>query len=71
MRGLIKEKDTRDDLQAVQTAIIRLKQSDNYRSWLRKSGPIPQEKDIREKLESTIKRGLAEVELFLQADKSS
>ncbi len=52
-------------------AIIRLKQSDNYRSWLRKSGPIPQEKDIREKLESTIKRGLAEVELFLQADKSS
>ncbi len=71
LRDLIKEKDTRDDLQAVQTAIIRLKQSDNYRSWLRKSGPIPQEKDIREKLESTIKRGLAEVELFLQADKSS
>ncbi|MCH2085754.1 MAG: hypothetical protein MK175_01095, partial [Pseudoalteromonas sp.] len=71
LRGLIKEKDTRDDLQAVQTAIIRLKQTDNYRSWLRKSGPIPQDKDIREKLESTIKRGLAEVELFLQADKSS
>ena len=71
LKGLMKEKDTRDDLQAVQTAIIRLKQSDNYRSWLRKSGPIPQEKDIREKLESTIKRGLAEVELFLQADKSS
>lgn len=71
LKGLIKEKDTRDDLQAVQTAIIRLKQTDNYRSWLRMSGPIPQDKHIREKLESTIKRGLAEVELFLQADKSS
>lgn len=71
LRGLIKEKDTRDDLQAVQTAIIRLKQTDNYRSWLRMSGPIPHDKHIREKLESTIKRGLAEVDLFLQADKSS
>lgn len=71
LKGLIKEKVTRDDLQAVQTAIIRLKQTGNYRSWLRKSGPIPQDADMREKLESTIKRGLAEVEAFIQADLKS
>lgn len=65
--ALVKEKEARDDLQAVQTAIIRLKQTGNYRSWLRKSGPIPQDPGIRDKLVSTIKRGLAEVETFLNA----
>ncbi|NWO06609.1 MAG: hypothetical protein HLX50_13245 [Alteromonadaceae bacterium] len=69
--SLMKEKETRDDLQAVQTAIIRLRKSDNYRSWLRKSGPIPQAPHIREKLVSTIKRGLAEVEAFLNAGKKA
>ena len=67
--ALVKEKEARDDLQAVQTAIIRLKQTGNYRSWLRKSGPIPQDPAIREELVSTIKRGLAEVETFLNARK--
>jgi len=67
LEALMKEKDIRDDLQAVQTAIIRLKQTNNYRSWLRQSGPIPQDSVIRDKLESTIKRGLAEVEAFLKA----
>ena len=71
VKSLLKVKDTRDDVQAVQTAIIRLKQTNNYRSWLRMSGPVPQERDIREALEATIKRGLAEVEDFLQKDKSS
>lgn len=71
LKGLMKEKNTRDDLQAVQAAIIRLKQDNNYRSWLRKSGPIPQNADIRDKLTSTIKRGLTEVEDFLQADMKS
>jgi len=71
LKGLLKEKDTRDDLQAVQTAIIRLKQTGNYRSWLRQSGPIPQDLDTRDKLESTINRGLAEVEKFLLADMKS
>ncbi|MBF4274719.1 Qat anti-phage system QueC-like protein QatC, partial [Vibrio anguillarum] len=65
LKTLIKEKDTRDDLQAVQTAIIRLKQTNNYKSWLRKSGPIPLDKSIRNALESTLKRGLMEVEVFI------
>ncbi|WP_299082394.1 Qat anti-phage system QueC-like protein QatC [uncultured Paraglaciecola sp.] len=69
LKGLIKEKDTRDDLQAVQTAIIRLKKTDNYRSWLRSSGSIPQDSNIRDKLESTIQRGLAEVKTFLDSEK--
>ncbi|MBF4247735.1 hypothetical protein EA004_22580, partial [Vibrio anguillarum] len=71
LKTLIKEKDTRDDLQAVQTAIIRLKQTNNYKSWLRKSGPIPLDKSIRNALESTLKRGLMEVEVFIQANKTS
>lgn len=64
-----KEVKTRDDLQAVQTAIIRLNKSGDYRSWLRQSGSLPSNLDIRRKLESTIQRGLAEVESFLKAKK--
>lgn len=64
-----KERETRDDLQAVQTAIIRLNKSGDYRSWLRQSGSLPSDPDIRKKLESTIQRGLAEVEVFLKAGK--
>mgnify|MGYP005991112035 CR=1 FL=1 len=63
------EKFTRDDLQAVQTAIIRLNKSGDYKSWLRQSGSLPQDSEIRNKLESTIKRGLKEVETFLKAEK--
>lgn len=62
-----KEKDTRDDLQAMQTAIIRLNGTNDYKSWLRQSGSLPSDADTRKKLESTIKRGLAEVEAFLKA----
>jgi len=64
-----KEHGKRDDLQAVQTAIIRLNKSGDYRSWLRQSGPLPSDPDIRKKLESTIQRGLAEVEVFLKVGK--
>ena len=64
-----KEKDTRDDLQAIQTAIIRLAKTQDYKSWIRQSGTLPSDPAIRSKLESTIKRGLKEVEVFLQANK--
>jgi len=64
-----KDPEKRDDLQAVQTAIIRLNKSGDYRSWLRQSGSLPSDPDIRKKLESTIQRGLAEVEVFLKAGK--
>lgn len=64
-----KEPEKRDDLQAVQTAIIRLNKSGDYRSWLRQSGSLPSDPDIRKKLESTIQRGLKEVEAFLKAEK--
>ncbi|PSW06742.1 Qat anti-phage system QueC-like protein QatC [Photobacterium lipolyticum] len=63
-----KEREKRDDLQAVQTAIIRLKKTGDYRSWLRQSGSLPSDIDIRRKLESTIRRGLKEVEAFLKAE---
>lgn len=64
-----KEKETRDDLHAVQTAIIRLGKTNDYKGWVRQSGPLPEDKATREKLESTIKRGLKEVETFLKAEK--
>ncbi|MDL2196515.1 Qat anti-phage system QueC-like protein QatC [Shewanella algae] len=64
-----KEKETRDDLHAVQTAIIRLKDSKDYMGWVRQSGSLPDDDVTRKKLESTIKRGLKEVENFLMAEK--
>ncbi|MDH5923679.1 hypothetical protein L8R85_21860 [Vibrio splendidus] len=71
LKMLVKEKDTRDDLQAVETAIIRLNQTNNYKSWLRKSGPVPLDKSVRNALESMIRRGLMEVEEFIKANKTS
>lgn len=64
-----KEKETRDDLHAVQTAIIRLKDTKDYKGWIRQSGSLPDDDVTRKKLESTIKRGLKEVETFLKAEK--
>ncbi|EIF5018035.1 hypothetical protein LFV94_002550 [Vibrio vulnificus] len=68
LKVVLKEREKRDDLQAVQTAIIRLNRTSDYRSWLRQSGPLPSDADIRRKLESTIRRGLKEVEAFLTAE---
>ena len=62
-------KDTRDDLQAVQTAIIRQAKTNDYKSWIRQSGPLPEDLNTRKSLESTIIRGLKEVETFLKANK--
>lgn len=67
LKSILKEPQKRDDLHAVQTAIIRLKRNPDYMSWLRQSGPLPRNKEIREQLESTVKRGLAEIEVFLKS----
>lgn len=64
-----KEKDTRDDLHSVQTAIIRLSKTNDYIGWIRQSGTLPIDSAIRKNLESTIKRGLKEVDTFLKAIK--
>ena len=63
-----KEKEKRDDLQALQTAIIRLNKKGDYRSWMRQSGSLPDDIDFRKQLEAMIKRGLKEVEVFLKAE---
>lgn len=65
------EKDTRDDLLAVQTAIIRLSKTKDYKGWIRQSGSLPEDNATRMKLESTIKRGLQEVDTFLKVNKVS
>lgn len=65
-----KEKGARDDLHAVQTAIIRLKSTKDYKGWIRQSGSLPYDQATRKKLESTIRRGLKEVEVFLKAVKA-
>jgi 7-cyano-7-deazaguanine synthase in queuosine biosynthesis len=64
-----KEKDTRDDLQSVQTAIIRLSKTNDYKGWIRQSGTLPPDNSIRKNLESTVKRGLKEVDRFLKVNK--
>lgn len=69
LKFVLKEREKRDDLQAVQTAIIRLNKTGDYHSWLRQSGSLPTDADVRKKLESTIQRGLAEVEKFLKVEK--
>lgn len=69
LKLIYKEKDTRDDLQAMQTAIIRLAKTQDYKSWIRQSGSLPRDQAIRYDLESTIKRGLKEVEVFLEENK--
>ncbi|PMH41439.1 hypothetical protein BCU68_15905 [Vibrio sp. 10N.286.49.B3] len=68
LKFVLKESKKRDDLQAVQTAIIRLNKSGDYRSWLRQSGSLPSDADVRKKLESTIQRGLKEVATFLKSE---
>ncbi|MFT6873679.1 MAG: 7-cyano-7-deazaguanine synthase in queuosine biosynthesis [Roseivirga sp.] len=67
LKNILKEYEKRDDVHAVQTAILRLKKSPDFMAWLRQSGPLPLDIDTREKLESTVKRGLAEVEEFLKS----
>ena len=69
LKNILKENGIRDDLQAVQTAIIRLTKSGDYSSWLRQSGSLPSDIGFRRDLASTIKRGLAEMETFLIAEK--
>lgn len=64
-----KNKDTRDDLHAIQTAIIRLSKTTDCKGWIRQSGALLEDQSTRNKLESTIKRGLEEVEEFLKAEK--
>ena len=69
LKTINKEREKRDDLQSIQTAIIRLRKTGDYRAWLRQSGPLPSDAGIRANLEATIERGLAEVETFLKAEK--
>lgn len=68
LSSLKKIKDARDDLQAVQTAIIRQNKSQDFKRWVRQSGALPGDVKTRKKLESTVMRGLKEVEAFLKAN---
>jgi len=70
LKFIHKEKDTRDDLQAIQTAIIRLAKTQDYKGWIRQSGSLPKEQSTRKNLEDMIKRGLKEVEVFLKVKKA-
>jgi hypothetical protein len=69
LKAVLKESSKRDDLLSVQTAIIRLNTTSDYTSWLRQSGTLPIDFNARKELESTIQRGLMEIEAFLKAEK--
>lgn len=69
LKTVLNERKKRDDIQSVQAAIIRLNKTQDYRGWIRQSGNLPSDPDVRKKLESTVKRGLTEVENFLKAEK--
>tara|TARA_Y100001956_G_scaffold82734_1_gene105056 strand:+ start:9193 stop:10527 length:1335 start_codon:yes stop_codon:yes gene_type:complete len=69
IKNIMKEIEKRDDVIALQAAIMRLNESPDYMAWIRQSGPLPEDKKTRKKLEDTVSRGLAEVEAYFKSVK--
>jgi hypothetical protein len=65
---VLRLKDTRDDLLALNMAILKVNNGEDVSAWVRQSGALPQNPAIRKKLNDVFKRGLLEVEQFLQAE---
>lgn len=68
-RNLLDNAENRDDLYALIYACHELNdQNINIQSWVRKSGPLPQDPKIREQLFNVFERGLKEVEEYLKSE---
>ncbi|AIW17251.1 Qat anti-phage system QueC-like protein QatC [Vibrio tubiashii] len=64
-----KYKNERDDLLAVSMAIKKHDKDGDFEKWIRQSGPLPQDTQLREQLADVAKRGLMEVAQFLKHEK--
>jgi hypothetical protein len=64
--SVMDDADGRDDLIAVQSAILRLRTED-VRRWVLQAGPLPQETALREQYISVASRGMAELEQYLRS----
>lgn len=64
--SVLKYKNERDDLFAVIAAYTKLTKGANSFSWVRSSGPLPIDQDVRNDLVSVFERGLFEVGDFLK-----
>ena len=58
----------KDDLLALSAAYIQLEKGANKHAWVRKSGPLPKEQEIRNQLVGVFDRGLKEVGVFLKSE---
>jgi len=69
LKSVLKGGNEKDDLLALVTANIRLSKLKDASRWVRESGPLPDEKNERQKLVSVFSRGLTEVGVFLREEK--
>ncbi|HHC6561641.1 hypothetical protein HJ059_02360 [Vibrio parahaemolyticus] len=68
--GIVKKyKGERDDLLAVSMAINKYRNTEDFKAWIRQSGSLPQDRQLRDQLADVAKRGLLEVEQFLKSRK--
>jgi hypothetical protein len=64
--GVMDDPDGRDDLVAVQSAILRLR-TEYLRRWVLRAGPLPHETALRQQYFDVASRGLAELEDYLRS----
>ena len=68
--GIVKKyKGERDDLLAVSMAINKYRNTEDFKAWVRQSGSLPQDRQLRDQLADVAKRGLLAVEKFLKSRK--
>src|SRR5258708_26654692 len=65
LKDALAHEDLRDDVIAVHTALIRRYERD-LKSWVLKSGPLPQDEDERLALFAVVERGMDELEAFFE-----
>ena len=65
---VLKLDDQKDDILALSSAIIKLKNTTSNRRWVRQSGPLPLDTNSRDGLVKVFERGLREVEKFLKSE---
>lgn len=66
--SVIRKHTARDDIQALGTAIMQNKSKKRIIDWVRKSGPLPQDAQVRNDIEDVVRRGLKEVEEYLNGE---
>lgn len=64
LTSVMADEDARDDILAVQTAFLRLK-DDKLKSWILQAGPLPSDLGERDEYFDVVRRGLVEIGSYL------